>query len=94
MSEVFKGPSTAAMCNDAWVAERRTIIRRDGYPVRAGVGNTIELKTLTPREKLAEWDPLRINAWAALMLPGGTGQFATAEDRDAVLQRLLEKGTP
>ena len=74
-----------------WIELRREIIQRDGYALRAGDGNSIEVKSLTPREQMAERDPLRTNAWCPLALPGGAVNFRTAEDRDAVLSQLLRR---
>jgi hypothetical protein len=90
MSTSLKVPSIAKDCDAEWIEMRRAAIRRDGHAVRAGAGNSIELKSLTPRERLAEWDPLRLNAWVPICLPGGSGSFATTEDRDAVLAKLTE----
>ena len=74
-----------------WLEERRVIIARGGYAVRAGAGvrgHTIEVKSLTPHDQLAAEDPLRTNVWCVLALPEGAREFADARDRDAVLRRL------
>lgn len=65
-----------------WIAERREVIRRDGYAVRAGEGNTIELKSLTT------------NRWCVLTLPGGALAFAILLERDAVLHALTSSKPP
>lgn len=90
MSASLKGtPITAADCDAEWIATRREIIARSGYAVRArGVGS-IEIKSLTPVEHLASHDRLRVNQWLPLMLPNEASCFATAAERDAVLQQLL-----
>lgn len=90
MNTPLKGaPVTAAECNADWIKVRREIIHREGYAMRAGANNTIELKSLTPFEQLAAWDPLRINQWVPIALPNEAIVFASAADRDAVLQQLI-----
>jgi hypothetical protein len=60
-----------------WPALVREIVRRDGQAVRAGAGNSIEVKSLTT------------NQWLCLQLPGGAKSFATPEVRDAILAQIL-----
>lgn len=59
-----------------WIAERREIIHRDGYAVRAGRG-TIEVKSL------------HTNEWLVLQLPHNARCFADDADRAAVLTQLI-----
>ncbi len=86
-------PIPAAACTDDWLAERRALIARAGYALRAGAGLTIEIKTLTPIEQMAGHDRLRVNQWLALQLPADAACFATEQDRDAVLA-TLQQGHP
>lgn len=60
-----------------WPATVREIVQRDGQPVRAGAGNSIEVKSLTT------------NQWHALQLPNGAKSFATPEARDAILSQIV-----
>lgn len=77
-------PVTAERCDAEWIETRREVIARDGYASRAGeVGvdlagtpYTIEIKSLTTNE------------WGRLTLPGGSTEFTSATERDAVLTRL------
>lgn len=74
-----------------WLKERNEVIARDGYAVRPGTGVrgcTIEIKSLTPHDKLAAVDPLRTNEWCVMSLPEGAREFASVDDRDAALRRL------
>ena len=77
---LLKGaPVTAAECDGDWIRDRREVIRRDGYALRAGTaeaGPTIEIKSLTTNE------------WLFLMLPNEATCFVAAVDRDAVLDLL------
>ncbi len=60
-----------------WIEERREIVVRDGFALRAGAPRrTIEIKSL------------RTNEWCVLTLPGGAFEFVELADRDAVLARL------
>ncbi len=60
-----------------WPATVREIVQRDGQPVRAGAGNSIQVKSLTT------------NQWLCLQLPNGAKHFATAEARDAILGQIV-----
>lgn len=74
-----------------WLKDRREVIARDGYALRAGQGargHTIEVKSLTPHDHLAADDPLRVNEWCVMSLPEGGREFAHATDRDAVHSAL------
>lgn len=91
MTPPLKGqPVTAADCDAEWIALRRDIIAHEGRAVRAGEAPTIEIKTIAQVEHLAAHDPLRANAWCVLALPNEATCFATAADRDAVLQQLQQ----
>lgn len=81
-------PLTAADVPADWIEPRRAVIARFLFPLRAGEGNTIEIRSLTPPEQLAAWDPLKFNPWVKFLLPNGALAFATAADRDAVLRQL------
>lgn len=62
-----------------WVAERRAVVVRDGFALRAGSARpTIEVKSLTTNE------------WCLLTLPGGAREFVDVGDRDTVLRQLWE----
>lgn len=77
MTARLKGlPVTAAECSAEWVALRRAILVRDGQACRAGLGLTIEIKSL------------RTNEWHPLALPGEGVRFVSPADRDAVLAQL------
>ncbi len=60
-----------------WPATVREIVRRDGQPVRAGAGNSIQVKSLTT------------NQWLTLQLPNGAKHFAHEADRDAILGQIV-----
>lgn len=69
--------ATAADATDAWIAQRREIIERDGHAIRAGAGLWIELQHHDSPE-----------VWKPINTPTGGQLYATAADRDAVLRRL------
>jgi hypothetical protein len=76
-----------------WIALRRAVVLEHGYALRGAAcagGYTIELKSQTPRESLAieGWRPL--NTWGPLGWHHGALRFATAAERDAVLERLRQ----
>lgn len=72
-----------------WIQIRRAIVRAGGRALRPGEkANTIEIKSVTPHDQLAAWDPMRLNAWVPLMLPGGALEFTTVATRNEVLRRL------
>jgi len=72
-----KPPITAAELDETWVPATREAMRvREGVPIRAGDGNTIEAFSIN------------LDRWLPIMLTGGGTTFATAEDRDAVLGLL------
>lgn len=60
-----------------WPATVREIAQRDGQPVRAGAGNSIQVKSLTT------------NQWLTLQLPNGAKSFAHEADRDAILGQIV-----
>jgi hypothetical protein len=70
-------PATVADATDAWIAQRRAIIERDGHAIRAGAGLWIELQEAN-----------RPDVWQPINTPTGGQLYATAADRDAVLRRL------
>jgi hypothetical protein len=75
----LKAPVTAGEIDDTWIAERREIILRDGYALRAGAGNTIEANRYHDGN------------WRVITLPNEATTFVTETDRDAVLARLNGK---
>lgn len=75
------GKVTADQFTREWIAERREIVEREGYALRAGPARlTIEVKSLITNE------------WCVLRLPGDLEDFAEALTRDAVLLEL--QGVP
>lgn len=70
-------PVTPEQITPEWIAERREIVGRDGFALRAGDRRaTIEVKSLVTNE------------WCVLTLPGGAQEFASPYTRDAVLLEL------
>lgn len=72
-------PVTLEQIPPEWIAERREIVVRDGFALRAAlgpVGFTIEVKSLVT------------NQWMRLALPGNATEFAVEAERDAVLRAL------
>lgn len=69
--------ATAADVTPEWIELRRGIIERDGHAIRAGNGLWIELQEAN-----------RPNVWWPICTPTGGQLYATAADREAVLQRL------
>ena len=65
-----------------------------GRARRPGAGTTIEIKSVTPHDQLAAHDPLRLNAWVPLALPGGAVQCGTTSERDALLAVLAGVAAP
>jgi hypothetical protein len=61
---------------EGWIEERREVIQREGYALRAGDGATIEIKSLTNNE------------WLRLALPDKATAFTTEAERDVVLELL------
>ena len=61
---------------EGWIAERREVIAREGYALRAGAGACIEIKSLITNE------------WLRLALLDKATAFASEADRDAVLAQL------
>lgn len=86
MSQPFQPlvqPSRAADLTPEWIAQVREIIRRDGHAIRAGQhAHTIEVQ-----------HPNRPEVWQPLNLQTNTSLFATAEDRDAVINQLWRAGS-
>lgn len=80
MSQPYQPTFLAATADDAtpeWIEQRRAIILRDGHAVRAGKGLWIEIQ-----------EPNRPQVWRPINTPTGGQQYATAADRDAVLEQL------
>lgn len=72
-----KPPITAAELDETWVPATREAMRvREGVHVRAGENNSIEAYSFN-RDR-----------YLPIMLTGGGTTFATAEDRDSVLNQL------
>ena len=69
-------PITRAQLPEGWIAERREVVQRDGYALRAGEGASIEIKSLTTNE------------WLLLALPDKAPGFATEAERDGVIGEL------
>jgi hypothetical protein len=70
---------TVTQIPDEWITDRRTIVERDGFALRAARaqrGYAIEIKSLVT------------NQWMHLALPGNATEFAEESVRDAVLKRL------
>ena len=61
---------------EGWIEERREVIQREGYALRAGEGATIEIKSLTTNE------------WLRLALLDKATAFTTEAERDVVLELL------
>lgn len=76
---VFLPPMKASDIPDPWCADLKKLIARDGHPIRTHGDFVIEVKSLTS------------NHWHPLGLPNGSGKFATKEDRDIVLAKLVGK---
>lgn len=77
---IAKPPITLSDLDESWVPATREAMRvREGVPVRAGHGNTIEAYSIN-RDR-----------WMPIMLTGGGTRFASAEERDAVLLHLNSK---
>ena len=73
-----KPPICAADIPPEWSEMVAEIIHRNGQAIRAhATMPLIEVKSL------------RDNSWGVLMLHGSGTLFATAEDRDAVLRRIV-----
>ncbi|MES2697268.1 MAG: hypothetical protein V4773_27635 [Verrucomicrobiota bacterium] len=81
-------PIAAADVKPEWIETRRDVIARFNFPLRAGANNTIEIRSLTPPEQLAAWDPLKLNPWVKFILPDGAMSFVTEADRDLILRQL------
>jgi hypothetical protein len=60
-----------------WADNVREASRRDGNAIRAGTGNTIEGQSINTGQ------------WMPITLRSGGIAFATAEDRDQVLAKIL-----
>ena len=72
-------PASAADIRPEWIAQVREVIRREGYAVRGSVSAlVIEIQSINQPE-----------TWYALNLPTNSTLFATAQDRDQVLEQLL-----
>ena len=69
-------PITFADLPPEWIEERREIVARDGYALRAGCGLNIEVKSLTT------------NRWLLLPLPGKASGFTDKAQLAAALAAL------
>lgn len=84
-------PATAADIRPEWIAQVREALQRDGQAARAG-----ELHAPAPAGELLdgrvaftiEVQSINTGLWQPLNLPSNTIYFATASDRDAVLEQL------
>ncbi len=87
----LSAPVALAEVPPAWLHLRRELVLREGNALRAGPNNTIEAKTLRPDAARA----VGVNEWRLIRAPGEGIGYASAEDRDAVLEMLLgERGLP
>lgn len=74
---------TLNLVSPEWIAERREVIGREGFALRAApIAARIEIKTQRPEPAAPP------NTWIALTLPGGALEFLRLADRDAVLRQL------
>ena len=73
---ITAAPITRAQLPEGWIAERREVIVREGYALRAGAAATIEIKSLTTNE------------WLYLALPDKATAFTSEADHDVVLAQL------
>jgi hypothetical protein len=73
---ITAAPITRDQLPDGWIAERREVIARESYALRAGAGACIEIKSLTTNE------------WLRLALLDKATAFASETDRDVVLAQL------
>ncbi len=79
MTAPIKPPVTAAEIPPEWPEVVREIVLREGNAVRPHpMKPTIEVKSLTS------------NRWCALGLPGGGTEFASFDDRNAIMA-LIQK---
>jgi hypothetical protein len=67
---------TAAEIPPEWIAALAQCLHDGGYAYRAGDHHTIEIKSQLT------------NAWMPKLLPSGGTHFATATDRDQILNAL------
>ena len=72
-----------------WIEQRREILAREGRAVRAGEGNTIEVKS-NRTLGVIEDRPVESNEWFYLTLPTGALAFQHTLERDAVLHALTQ----
>lgn len=74
---------TLDLVSPEWLAERREVIVREGFALRAApIAARIEIKTQRAEPATPP------NTWVALTLPGGSLDFLKLADRDAVLRQL------
>lgn len=69
-------PIARSQLPEGWIEERREVIQREGYALRAGAGATIEIKSL------------HTNEWLRLPLPDKAPAFTTEAERDGVMGEL------
>jgi hypothetical protein len=73
-------PITFDQIPDEWIEERREVIARDGFAVRAcAASNNIEVQSQ------------RTGEWMLFRLPGNSPEFALTDDRNKVLELLWGK---
>lgn len=78
---------------EGWAAERRAVIAREGFALRAASVLISPPHELPPRyAEMIEIKSLKTNEWLRLALPSDAAEvvavFATAADRNAVLRQL------
>ena len=73
-------PMAAGDFKAQWIADVRAIIARDGHATRPGSGPWIEVQ-----------NPNHPEVWQPLNLPSNGILFASAADRDTVLEKLVGK---
>ena len=71
-------PITLAQLPEDWIEERREVIARVGYPVRAHVNGSFNIETQS----------LQTGEWLLMGLPLNAPGFDSAATRDAVLSML------
>lgn len=70
-------PTAVEIIATGWADRVREAAKRDGNAIQAGAGNTIEAQSINS------------GLFGAILLPTGGAAFATAEDRDQVLQKII-----
>ena len=88
-------PATVGDFKPEWIAQVRAALKRDGQASRAGqmyvkINVTASGYTYTPAPVI-EVQSINTGEWMPLNLPANSARFATAADRDAVLELLVGK---